>query len=72
MRTLIVDDEPAARRRLATMLAELDVEVVGEAADGVEALRLVAERAPTCCCSTSPCPRSTASMSCATSPSRGR
>ena len=46
MRTLIVDDEPAARRRLATMLAELDVEVVGEAADGVEALRLAAERRP--------------------------
>jgi len=46
VRTLIVDDEPAARRRLALMLADLDVEVVGEAADGVEALRMVAERRP--------------------------
>lgn len=46
MRTLIVDDEPAARRRLAAMLAELDVEVVGEAANGVEALALIAERRP--------------------------
>ncbi len=46
MRTLIVDDEPAARRRLALMLAELDVEVVGEAANGVEALAMVAERRP--------------------------
>ena len=46
MRVLIVDDEPAARRRLAIMLDELDVEVVGEAANGVEALTLAAERRP--------------------------
>lgn len=46
MRTLIVDDEPAARRRLALMLAELDIEVVGEAANGVEALEMVAARRP--------------------------
>ncbi len=38
MRVLIVDDEPAARRRLQTMLEELDVEVAGEAANGLEAL----------------------------------
>lgn len=38
MRVLIVDDEPAARQRLAALLEELDVEVVGEAADGVAAL----------------------------------
>ena len=38
MRVLIVDDEPAARRRLALMLEELDVEVAGEAANGLEAL----------------------------------
>jgi DNA-binding LytR/AlgR family response regulator len=38
MRILIVDDEAAARRRLALMLEELDVEVAGEAADGLEAL----------------------------------
>lgn len=46
MRVLIVDDEPAARRRLSIMLEELDVEVVGVAANGMEALDLTAERAP--------------------------
>jgi DNA-binding LytR/AlgR family response regulator len=46
MRVLIVDDEPAARMRLATMLEETDVEVVGEAENGVEALALVRERRP--------------------------
>lgn len=46
MRVLIVDDEPAARRRLSIMLEELDVEVVGTAANGVEALEQVTERAP--------------------------
>ena len=46
MRVLIVDDEAAARRRLLIMLDELDVEVVGEAANGVEALEMVAERQP--------------------------
>ena len=40
MRVLIVDDESAARRRLSIMLDELDVEVVGEARDGVEALQI--------------------------------
>ena len=46
MRVLIVDDEPAARQRLALLLADLDVEVVGEAANGIEALELVRERRP--------------------------
>jgi len=46
MRVLIVDDEAAARRRLSIMLDELDVEVVGEAENGVQALELVAERRP--------------------------
>jgi len=41
MRVLIVDDEPAARERLRLMLEELDVEVAGEAANGVEALESV-------------------------------
>jgi DNA-binding LytR/AlgR family response regulator len=45
MRVLIVDDEPAARARLHTMLEELDVEVTGEAANGLEALdRVTAQR----------------------------
>ncbi len=46
MRVLIVDDEAAARRRLSIMLDDLDVEVVGEAENGVEALELAAERSP--------------------------
>jgi DNA-binding LytR/AlgR family response regulator len=46
MRVLVVDDEPNARRRLGIMLEELDIEVVGEAGNGVEALDLVRERVP--------------------------
>lgn len=46
MRVLVVDDEPAARRRLALMLEELDEEVVGQAANGVEALEMARERRP--------------------------
>lgn len=46
MRVLIVDDETAARHRLSVMLSELDVEVVGEAKNGLEALKLVRERQP--------------------------
>lgn len=46
VRVLIVDDEPAARQRLAAMLEELDVEVAGEAGDGVAALELARARAP--------------------------
>ena len=42
MKVLVVDDEPLARRRLCRMLAKLRVEVGGEAADGAEALALVA------------------------------
>ena len=46
MRVLIVDDEAAARRRLAALLEELGVEIAGEAEDGVAALALVRERRP--------------------------
>jgi DNA-binding LytR/AlgR family response regulator len=46
MRVLVVDDEPAARSRLGMMLEELDVEVTGEAANGLEALQLCRERQP--------------------------
>jgi two-component system response regulator AlgR len=46
MRVLIVDDEPAARLRLATLLGELDVEVAGEAEDAVTALELVRTMRP--------------------------
>jgi DNA-binding LytR/AlgR family response regulator len=46
MRVLIVDDERAARERLAALLAELGVEVAGEADNGLSALSLVRERRP--------------------------
>jgi DNA-binding LytR/AlgR family response regulator len=43
LRVLIVDDEPLARRRLVQLLAgRKDVEIVGEADGGREALELVA------------------------------
>jgi DNA-binding LytR/AlgR family response regulator len=48
MRLLIVDDEAAARTRLASLVEEIDpgIEIVGEAADGVAALELVRTKTP--------------------------
>ena len=47
MRLVIVDDEKPARDRLRQIVADLDdVEVVGEAANGVEALAMVGEQTP--------------------------
>lgn len=47
MRIIIVDDEPLARSRLLAMITELDAgEVVGEADNGTDALRLVERAAP--------------------------
>lgn len=47
MRVLIVDDEAPARARLRRLLgASKAVDVIGEARDGEEALRLAAELAP--------------------------
>lgn len=47
LRTLIVDDEPLARRRLDILLRERpDVDVAGVAADGVAARRMIAELKP--------------------------
>lgn len=47
MRILIVDDEPLARRRLASQIADLAIgEVVGEADDGLACLAAVASCAP--------------------------
>ena len=47
MRVLIVDDEPPARRRLASLLVDLKLgEVVGEAANGEQALEFVHRDSP--------------------------
>ena len=46
MRALVVDDEAAARRRLADLLEELGVEVAGEAGNGLDALTLARDRRP--------------------------
>jgi two-component system response regulator AlgR len=47
MRILIVDDEPLARRRLVSQIADLAIgEVVGEADDGLAALAAVEQCAP--------------------------
>lgn len=47
IRTLVVDDEPLARERLRSLLeAEPDVEVLGECADGAEAVRAIRRAAP--------------------------
>jgi DNA-binding NarL/FixJ family response regulator len=46
-RTLIVDDEPVARSVLREELEQFDeVEIVGEAESGDEALRLIAKMRP--------------------------
>ena len=47
IRTLVVDDEPLARRGLKLRLADApDIELVGEASHGAEAIGRVAELAP--------------------------
>src|SRR5258708_22727479 len=47
LRTLIVDDEPVARRVLREELEQLhQVEIVGEASNGVEALTGIRQRKP--------------------------
>src|SRR5260370_41226309 len=47
VRVIIVDDEPRARERLRSLLAEIaDVEVIGEAVNGHEALRETHDLAP--------------------------
>jgi two-component system LytT family response regulator len=47
VRLLIVDDEPLARRRLEDLLSkEEDVEIVGTAADGVEAAEMIRRLTP--------------------------
>ncbi len=47
VRALIVDDEPPARRKVRRFLAEdPDIEVVGEAASGEQAIRAIREHRP--------------------------
>jgi two-component system LytT family response regulator len=47
VRTLVVDDEPLARRNLRLLLAgDADIDVIGEAASGREALELIRDGAP--------------------------
>ena len=47
LRVLIVDDEPPARARLGQLLAEIgEVELIGEAASGTEALEQAVRLAP--------------------------
>ena len=47
IRALIADDEPPARRKLRELLGrEPDFEIVGEAADGVEAVAAIRESSP--------------------------
>src|SRR5262249_18001000 len=47
VRALIVDDEPLARERLRGLLADdPEVEVIGECADGPQAVALIQELAP--------------------------
>jgi two-component system, LytTR family, response regulator len=47
MRALVIDDEPSARSRLKKLLAAFEeVDVVGEARDGVEAVSLIASTSP--------------------------
>ena len=47
VRTLIVDDERMARKRLRTLLAaDADVDVVGEAGNGRDAVAAIHDRAP--------------------------
>ncbi len=47
VRVLICDDHPVYRRGLRALLAEIeDIDVVGEAGDGEEALRLAADHRP--------------------------
>jgi DNA-binding NarL/FixJ family response regulator len=47
IQVIVVDDHPVVRHGIVSMLRyEGDIEVVGEAADGVEALRLIGELRP--------------------------
>lgn len=44
LRVMVVDDEPSARKRMRSLAAELGAEVVGDAANGLEALERLAQQ----------------------------
>jgi DNA-binding LytR/AlgR family response regulator len=44
LRVMVVDDEPSARKRMRTLAAELGADVVGDAANGLEALERLAQQ----------------------------
>ena len=47
LRIIVVDDEQLAREELCFLLGQLsDVEVVGQAGNGIEALRVIEEQSP--------------------------
>lgn len=47
IRAAIIDDEPFARERVRRMLADDEqIEIVGEAGDGIEAVSLIKEKSP--------------------------
>jgi two-component system LytT family response regulator len=47
IRTLVVDDEPLARRRILRLLQDIDdIQVIGEGTNGREALRLIGDYQP--------------------------
>ena len=47
IRTAIIDDEPFARERVRRLLAnEPEIEIVGEAGDGIEAVSLIKKKLP--------------------------
>ncbi|MDZ7675675.1 MAG: ATP-binding protein [Acidimicrobiales bacterium] len=64
IRVLIADDQGIVRTGLRMILdAQPDIEVVGKAVNGRDALQLARRLRPMCASSTSACPRSTASSS---------
>ncbi len=47
IRAAIVDDEPFARERVRRLLADdVEIEIVGEAGDGIEAIQIIKETSP--------------------------
>ena len=47
IRTLLVDDEPAARARLSRLLAQdPEIELIGECRNGVEAVEAIGKHKP--------------------------